>query len=142
VENYLDEEGIKHEFSAHYTPQQNGVAERKNKTLIEMARTMLDKYKTFDQLWSRRSTRHVMPQTVSIFTSFSRRHHMSSLPVINQKSLILEFLKVSDMFFKRYLSLLNLFLKYMKDFCLDMTQTHVRIVFSTRTPIVLKPRVT
>jgi transposase InsO family protein len=49
VKDYLDEEGIKHEFSAPYTPQQNGVAERKNRTLIEMARTMLDKYKTFDR---------------------------------------------------------------------------------------------
>jgi transposase InsO family protein len=34
VEDYLDKEGIKHEFSAPYTPQQNGVAKRKNKTLI------------------------------------------------------------------------------------------------------------
>jgi transposase InsO family protein len=39
VEEFLDEEGIKHEFSAPYTPQQNGVVERKNQTLIEMART-------------------------------------------------------------------------------------------------------
>jgi transposase InsO family protein len=46
VEDYLDQEGIKHEFSAPYTPQQNGMAERKNKTLIESARTMLDEYKT------------------------------------------------------------------------------------------------
>jgi transposase InsO family protein len=34
VEDYLDEEGIKHEFLAPYTPQQNGVVERKNITLI------------------------------------------------------------------------------------------------------------
>jgi transposase InsO family protein len=34
VEDYLDKEGIKHEFLAPYTPQQNGVAKRKNKTLI------------------------------------------------------------------------------------------------------------
>jgi hypothetical protein len=27
------------------------VTERKNKTLIEMARTMLDEYKTSDQFW-------------------------------------------------------------------------------------------
>ncbi|GJS60981.1 putative ribonuclease H-like domain-containing protein [Tanacetum coccineum] len=33
--------GIKREFSIARTPQQNGVAERKNKTLIEAARTML-----------------------------------------------------------------------------------------------------
>jgi transposase InsO family protein len=41
VEEYLKEEGIKHEFSAPYTPQQNGVLERKNRTHIDMARTML-----------------------------------------------------------------------------------------------------
>jgi transposase InsO family protein len=52
VEDFLDEEGIKHEFLAHYTPQQNGVAERKNHTLIEMARTMHDEYKTSDQFWA------------------------------------------------------------------------------------------
>jgi transposase InsO family protein len=46
VEDFLDEEGIEHKFLAPYTPQQNGVAERKNCTLIEMARTMLDEYKT------------------------------------------------------------------------------------------------
>ncbi|GKF96386.1 putative ribonuclease H-like domain-containing protein, partial [Tanacetum coccineum] len=33
--------GIKSEFSVARTPQQNGVAERKNRTLIEAARTML-----------------------------------------------------------------------------------------------------
>jgi hypothetical protein len=29
VEDYLDEEGIKHEFLAHYTPQQNGGPKRR-----------------------------------------------------------------------------------------------------------------
>ncbi|GJV48750.1 putative ribonuclease H-like domain-containing protein [Tanacetum coccineum] len=33
--------GIKREFSVARTPQQNGVAEKKNRTLIETARTML-----------------------------------------------------------------------------------------------------
>jgi transposase InsO family protein len=51
VEEYLDEEGIKHEFSAPYTPQQNGVVERKNMTLIDMARTMLGEYKMPEQFW-------------------------------------------------------------------------------------------
>jgi hypothetical protein len=51
VEEFLDEEGIKHEFSTPYTPQQNGVVERKNRTLIDMARTMLDEYKTPDIFW-------------------------------------------------------------------------------------------
>jgi hypothetical protein len=52
VEEYLEEEGIKHEFSAPYTPQQNGVVERKNRTLIDMARTMLGEFKTPEQFWS------------------------------------------------------------------------------------------
>nr|GEW76633.1 putative ribonuclease H-like domain-containing protein [Tanacetum cinerariifolium] len=33
--------GIKREFSVHRTPQQNGIAEKKNRTLIEATRTML-----------------------------------------------------------------------------------------------------
>jgi transposase InsO family protein len=49
MEGFLEEEGIKHEFSSPYTPQQNGVLERKNRTLLDMARTMLDEYKTSDR---------------------------------------------------------------------------------------------
>jgi transposase InsO family protein len=30
VEEFLEEKGIKHEFSAPYTPQQNGVVERRS----------------------------------------------------------------------------------------------------------------
>jgi transposase InsO family protein len=52
VEKYLDQEGIKYEFSSPYTPQQNGVVERKNRTLTESARTMLDEYKTSDHFWA------------------------------------------------------------------------------------------
>ena len=36
IEAYCDEVGIKHEVSATYTPQQNGVVERKNRTLITL----------------------------------------------------------------------------------------------------------
>jgi transposase InsO family protein len=42
IEGFLEDEGIKHEFSSPYTPQQNGVVERKNRTLLDMARTMFD----------------------------------------------------------------------------------------------------
>jgi transposase InsO family protein len=52
VEDFLDKEGMKHEFLTPYTPQQNGVVERKNRTLIEMARTMLDEYKTSNRFWA------------------------------------------------------------------------------------------
>ena len=51
IEEYLDEEGIGHEFSVPYTPQQNGIVVRKNRTLIEAARTMLNEYKISYQFW-------------------------------------------------------------------------------------------
>ncbi|KAI3762618.1 hypothetical protein L1987_53055 [Smallanthus sonchifolius] len=44
--------GIHQEFSAPYTPQQNGVAERKNKTLIDTARTMLSDAKLPITFWA------------------------------------------------------------------------------------------
>jgi transposase InsO family protein len=40
------EHGIDQQFSAPCVPQQNGVMERKNRTLVEMARTMLDEHRT------------------------------------------------------------------------------------------------
>ena len=40
-ESFYDEKGIEHTFSAPRTPQQNGVVEMKNRTLQEMARTIL-----------------------------------------------------------------------------------------------------
>jgi transposase InsO family protein len=46
VEKYLEVEGIKHEFSAPYTPQQSGIVERKNRTLIDTTRMMIGEYKT------------------------------------------------------------------------------------------------
>jgi transposase InsO family protein len=52
IEGFIEEEGIKHEFSSPYTPQQNGLVERKNKTILDMARTMLDEYKTPDRFWA------------------------------------------------------------------------------------------
>jgi hypothetical protein len=52
VKEYCDGEGIKHEFSSTYTPQQNGVVERKNKTLVTLARAMLDDYGVSQRFWA------------------------------------------------------------------------------------------
>jgi transposase InsO family protein len=49
IEGFLEQEGIRHEFSSPYTPQQNGVVERNNMTILDMARTLLDEYKTLNQ---------------------------------------------------------------------------------------------
>ncbi|GKA34015.1 putative ribonuclease H-like domain-containing protein [Tanacetum coccineum] len=44
--------GIKREFSVARTPQQNGIAERKNRTLIEAAKTMLADSKLPTTFWA------------------------------------------------------------------------------------------
>lgn len=48
----LESEGIKHELTVPHTPQQNGVAERANRTLVEMARCMLLQSKLPMSLWA------------------------------------------------------------------------------------------
>nr|GEY43575.1 copia-type polyprotein [Tanacetum cinerariifolium] len=40
-QTFCDEHGIKKQLTTPYSPEQNGVAERKNRTVIEMARSML-----------------------------------------------------------------------------------------------------
>ena len=46
LDEFLSDEGIKHQYAAPYTPQQNGVAERKNRTLMDAARTMMAEFKS------------------------------------------------------------------------------------------------
>ena len=49
--SYCDMHGIEHNFSAYRTPQQNGVVERKNRTLQEIARTMLKEHDLPTYFW-------------------------------------------------------------------------------------------
>ncbi|GKE57869.1 ribonuclease H-like domain-containing protein, partial [Tanacetum coccineum] len=49
---FCREKGIKREYSVARIPQQNGVDERKNKTLIEAARTMLADSKLPTTFWA------------------------------------------------------------------------------------------
>ncbi|GJT56176.1 putative ribonuclease H-like domain-containing protein [Tanacetum coccineum] len=51
MNQFYEMKGIKREFSVARTPQQNGVAERKNRTLIEAARTMLADSKLPTTFW-------------------------------------------------------------------------------------------
>lgn len=50
--NFLKDEGITHQLSVEYTPQQNGVAERKNRTLVEMARCIMLQGNLPQSLWA------------------------------------------------------------------------------------------
>ncbi|XP_070026701.1 intracellular protein transport protein USO1-like [Nicotiana sylvestris] len=49
---YCDENGVDHNFSAPRTPQQNGVVERKNRTLEDMEGTMLISSKLPHSFWA------------------------------------------------------------------------------------------
>lgn len=39
--NFLKDHGIHHQLTVRSTPQQNGVAERKNRIIMELVRSML-----------------------------------------------------------------------------------------------------
>ncbi|GJR16238.1 putative ribonuclease H-like domain-containing protein [Tanacetum coccineum] len=52
LDDFCREKGIKREYSIARTPQQNGVAERRNRTLIETARTMLADSKLPTIFWA------------------------------------------------------------------------------------------
>nr|GFB37160.1 putative ribonuclease H-like domain-containing protein [Tanacetum cinerariifolium] len=51
MNQFCDMKGIKREFSFARTPYQNGVAERKNRILLEAARTMLVDSKLPTTFW-------------------------------------------------------------------------------------------
>jgi len=50
--DYYNSHGIKRQFFVAMTPQQNGVVERKNRTVQEMAQTMLMDSKLRDIFWT------------------------------------------------------------------------------------------
>ena len=50
--NFYSDKGINRQYSAPRTPQQNGVVERKNRTLIEAARTMIAEAKLPLYFWA------------------------------------------------------------------------------------------
>jgi hypothetical protein len=49
--NFCHENGIRRQLTAAYTPQQNGVAERKNRTIMNMVRSMLLEKKVPKTFW-------------------------------------------------------------------------------------------
>ena len=53
LQAYLKKEGIKIQNTVAYSPQQNGVAERKNRSLIEMARCMITDANLENKYWGK-----------------------------------------------------------------------------------------
>jgi transposase InsO family protein len=79
IHEYCDEVGIKQEFLATYTPHKNGVVERNNRTLITLARTIIDEYNTSERFWDEaiRSTQPVMHQISYFLIGCLRRLHVN-----------------------------------------------------------------
>jgi transposase InsO family protein len=59
--------GLENKFSSPYVPQQNGIVECKNRTLVEMAQTMLDEHRTSRRFGPKRSTLPTMCRTTIFF---------------------------------------------------------------------------
>jgi hypothetical protein len=59
----------------------------------------------------RQLTPPASPSTIYIYTEFSRKHRMNSLPVKSPMFLILEFLEANDLFLLREVAIQNLLLK-------------------------------
>src|ERR1041384_3664944 len=51
LNQFFQEKGIIHQTTCSHTPQQNGVAERKNRLILEMTRAMILESKTPVFLW-------------------------------------------------------------------------------------------
>ncbi|MDM1593453.1 transposase family protein, partial [Escherichia coli] len=51
-EDYLRKHGIRRQLTCRYTPQQNGVAERKNRVICEVARAMLNEKNMPNHFWA------------------------------------------------------------------------------------------
>lgn len=50
--DFCKEEGIRRQLTTAYTPQQNGIAERKNRTVMNMVRSMLSSRKVPKVFWA------------------------------------------------------------------------------------------
>ena len=50
-ETVFTENGIQHEVTTPYTPQHNGLVERRNITILDIARSMLKENKLPHELW-------------------------------------------------------------------------------------------
>ncbi|GJU70854.1 retrovirus-related pol polyprotein from transposon TNT 1-94 [Tanacetum coccineum] len=82
LESFCDEKGISQNFSSPYTPEQNGVAERKNRTLIEAARTMLNGSVLSKHFWTDAVRIACYTQNRSIIV---KRHDKTSYEIFRER---------------------------------------------------------
>ncbi|GKD82655.1 retrovirus-related pol polyprotein from transposon TNT 1-94 [Tanacetum coccineum] len=91
LREYYEKVGISHETSVARSPQQNGVVERRNRTLIEAARTMLIYTKAPLFLWAEAVATACYTQNRSIIR---RRHGKTPYELLHNKPPDLSYLHV------------------------------------------------
>nr|XP_043637995.1 uncharacterized protein LOC122608998 [Erigeron canadensis] len=82
IDSFFKSQGLSHQFSATRTPQQNGVVERRNRTLVEAARTMLAYSKLPPNLWAKAVATACFTQNRSII---NKRFDKTPYEVINKR---------------------------------------------------------
>jgi hypothetical protein len=65
IKDFCREAGIKRELTTPYNPQQNGVAERKNRSIVEAAKVMIHDQSLPMHLWAKASSTTVYVQNRS-----------------------------------------------------------------------------
>jgi transposase InsO family protein len=68
IDELCDDFEIRRQLSAKYTPQSNGFVESKNRTLIDIARSMLSEYNMSRSFWIEAITRLAIVAIASIVT--------------------------------------------------------------------------
>ena len=97
-ESFCDEQGIEHTFSALRISQQNGVVERKNRTLQEMERTILHGNNLSNYFWAEAvNTSCYILNRVLIRSSLDKTH-MNFGKTRNLTLAISKFLEVNVLF--------------------------------------------
>ncbi|GKC71422.1 putative ribonuclease H-like domain-containing protein, partial [Tanacetum coccineum] len=90
MNQFCEIKGITREFSVPRTPQQNGVAERKNRTLIETARTILVDSKLPTTFWAKaiNTACYVLNRVLVI-----KHHTKTPYELIRKRTLLIDFMK-------------------------------------------------
>nr|GEZ11033.1 hypothetical protein [Tanacetum cinerariifolium] len=91
LKEYFDSVDISHQVSSVRTPQQNGVVKRRNRTLVEAARTMLIFSRAPLFLWAEAIATTCFTQNCSII---HRRFNKTPYELINGRKLDISFLHV------------------------------------------------
>ena len=94
MESFCTKSSISQEFSASITPQQNGIVERKNRVIQEMARAMLHNKDLVETCGEKLLTLHAIRLTECTLDLVSRRLLMSYGREGSQMSSISKFLEV------------------------------------------------